>query len=100
MDYADMKKTARAFRDVATDLSDARLSGLPSGTGTYGYAYLSGAVEQVVEAFNQRHDAIVKATSGVGTTLDSCRLAYQAADAFAETNLGRLLGNLLGTGSK
>lgn len=100
MDYADMKKTARAFRDVATDLSDARLSGLPSGTGTYGYAYLSGAVEQVVEAFNQRHDAIVKATSGVGTTLDSCRLAYQAADAFTETNLGRLLGNLLGTGPR
>lgn len=100
MDYADMSKTADAFRAVATDLGPARLSGLPKGAGSYGYAYLAGAVDQVVSAFNERHDAVVEGTKGVGTTIDSCRLAYQAADAIAEANLGKLLGRLFGVGPR
>lgn len=100
MDYADMSKTADGFRAVASDLGAARLRDVPKGAGTYGYAYLAGAVEQVVSAFNERHDAVVEGTKAVGTTIDSCRLAYQAADAIAEANLGGLLGRLLGTGPR
>lgn len=95
MDYADMKKTASRFRDVAEKLADARVDFVPVGTSVYGYDYLATAVEKVKDAFNQRHDAIVKNADGIALTMDACRVAYQAADAVAEANLTGLFSRLL-----
>ncbi len=95
MDYADMEKTASKFRDVAQTLSDARVDFVPVGASVYGYDYLATAVEKVKDAFNQRHDAIVKNTDGIALTMDACRLAYKAADAVAEADLTGLLSRLL-----
>lgn len=80
VDYEDMKATADGFRTLADDLRSARPTGLPTGTDVYGYPVLAVAVDRMVEAFGDRHDALTRSSESIAERLDLCRRAYEAVD--------------------
>lgn len=80
VDYEDMKTTAEGYRALADDLRAAPPTGLPTGVGVYGYPVLAVAVDRMVDALGDRHDALVTSTDSIATRLDLCRRAYEAVD--------------------